>query len=61
MAEFERTVQSLEKDYDVLELRTLLSGPYDHGGAVVTIQSGAGATLSRRCLWVGSCAGLILG
>ena len=44
MAEFERTVQSLEKDYDVLELRTLLSGPYDHGGAVVTIQSGAGGT-----------------
>jgi len=44
MAEFERTVESLEKDYNALELRTLLSGPYDAAGAVVTIQSGAGGT-----------------
>lgn len=44
MAEFERTVASLEKDYDALELRTLLSGPYDQGGAIITIQSGAGGT-----------------
>ncbi|NRA96369.1 MAG: peptide chain release factor 2 [Planctomycetes bacterium] len=44
MAELEKTVSTLEKAYDVLELRTLLSGRYDRAGAVVTIQSGAGGT-----------------
>lgn len=44
MAEFAQTVDDLEKNYADLELRTLLSGPYDDGGAIVTIQSGAGGT-----------------
>ena len=44
MAELEKTVSAIEKAYDVLELRTLLSGRYDKAGAIVTIQSGAGGT-----------------
>ncbi len=43
-AEFASTVDSLEKSYDALELRALLSGPYDRSNAILTIQSGAGGT-----------------
>ena len=44
LQEFERTVESLEVEYAQLELRTMLSGPYDRNNAIVTIQAGAGGT-----------------
>lgn len=39
-----RALADMESRFDQLELETLLSGAYDRGGAVVTIQSGAGGT-----------------
>jgi len=42
--EVEKTVGELEILKDDLQLKTLLSGPYDAGGAVITVQSGAGGT-----------------
>lgn len=44
LAEFERTLAEIETGYDALELRTLLSGPYDRSDAILTIQAGAGGT-----------------
>ena len=44
LIELETSIAELEKLHDDLELRTLLSGPYDAGGAVLTVQSGAGGT-----------------
>ncbi len=43
-AEVLRIVAEMRQNFADLELRTLLSGPFDAGGAVVTIQSGAGGT-----------------
>ena len=37
-------LQSLKADLDRWELERLLSGPYDKGGAVLTINAGAGGT-----------------
>jgi len=42
--EVEKTVSQLEILRDDLQLKTLLAGPYDAGGAVLTVQSGAGGT-----------------
>lgn len=40
--DLERQLESLAKEVDVLEFRTLLGGPYDRGAALVSIHSGAG-------------------
>ena len=42
LAEAERELISVRKDLGALEVRTLLSGPYDQRDAVVSIRSGAG-------------------
>ena len=39
-----REAQALERDVDRLEFRLWLSGPYDHGDAIVAIHAGAGGT-----------------
>ena len=43
-AELEAEAESLEHRMDQLELRTYLSGPYDKGNALLSINSGAGGT-----------------
>ncbi len=45
--EIDSTVQALRKSLDGLELRSMLSGPDDHRGAIVTINPGAGGTESQ--------------
>jgi len=42
--ELETEAQALEKRLEALQLTTLLSGPYDKGGALLSINSGAGGT-----------------
>jgi len=42
--ELETEIQSLEKQIDILEFDTLLSGPYDKGNALLSINAGAGGT-----------------
>lgn len=42
LAEAEREYETIKKDLDALEVRTLLSGEYDEREAVVTIRAGAG-------------------
>ena len=42
--ELEAEAESLEHRMDQLELRTYLSGPYDKGNALLSINSGAGGT-----------------
>ena len=44
LAEVEASCRELEQRHDALELKTLLSGPWDHCGAVLTFQAGAGGT-----------------
>jgi len=44
LRELEGMVAELEERHSDLELRTLLSGPFDAGGAVLTVQAGAGGT-----------------
>jgi peptide chain release factor 2 len=41
-AELAKEAQRLEKELGDLEIRTLLSGPYDEATALITIRSGAG-------------------
>jgi len=43
-AELEEEASALESKLDSLELTTLLSGPYDKGNALLSINSGAGGT-----------------
>ena len=43
-AELENELQALETEIANRELYTLLSGPYDRGDALLTINSGAGGT-----------------
>ncbi len=43
-SELESEAETLEKKLDELELTTLLSGPYDKGNALLSINSGAGGT-----------------
>lgn len=45
--ELENEVQSLESEIDRREINTLLSGPYDKGNAILTINAGAGGTDSQ--------------
>lgn len=42
--ELEKEIQSLEKKIDTLEFDTLLSGSYDKGNALLSINAGAGGT-----------------
>ncbi len=44
LLEVEATCRELTTRHDALELKTLLSGPWDHCGAVLTFQAGAGGT-----------------
>lgn len=44
LAEVQATLSDLQQRYDSLELKTLLNGPWDHCGAVLTFQAGAGGT-----------------
>jgi peptide chain release factor 2 len=43
-SELESEAEKLEKQIERLELSTLLSGPYDKGNALLSINSGAGGT-----------------
>jgi peptide chain release factor 2 len=43
-AELEKETAAIEKEVASLELKTLLSGPYDKGNALLAINSGAGGT-----------------
>lgn len=47
IADLERESLQLEKELDVIELRTLLSGPYDKGNAILSIHSGMGGIDSQ--------------
>ena len=49
--ELEKEVASIEVELQKRELNTLLSGPYDAGNALLTINSGAGGTDSQD--WAG--------
>ena len=42
--ELESEIETLRKELDLLEIQTLLSGPYDKGGALLSINAGAGGT-----------------
>jgi len=46
-AELEPEIKQIEKLVDQKELNTLLSGPYDRGNALLTINAGAGGTDSQ--------------
>jgi peptide chain release factor 2 len=43
-AELENEAAAIEKEVSSLELKTLLSGPYDKGNALLAINAGAGGT-----------------
>ncbi len=47
LAEVETATQALARDVEALELRSLLSGPDDHLGAIVELHAGAGGTESQ--------------
>lgn len=53
--EFEKEIQvetdAIGKQLEILEIETLLSGPYDKGNAFLSLNSGAGGTES--CDWAG--------
>jgi len=42
--ELEEGIQSIEKKVDLFELDALLSGPYDKGNAILSLNAGAGGT-----------------
>jgi peptide chain release factor 2 len=44
LAEAEQNIHTLYRELDQWDLQQLLSGPYDQGGAVLTINAGAGGT-----------------
>ena len=43
-ADLETEAAAIEKEVSSLELKTLLSGPYDKGNALLAINAGAGGT-----------------
>lgn len=45
--EWERELETVEKELEELELRNMLQGPDDHRDAMITIHSGAGGTESQ--------------
>ncbi len=45
--ELEIELSGIEKEMDQRELKTLLSGRYDHGNALLTVHAGAGGTDSQ--------------
>lgn len=42
--DLEKEIASIESEVDILEFDTLLSGPYDKGNAILSINAGAGGT-----------------
>ena len=46
-SELESEIDSISKEMDNRELKTLLSGRYDHGNALLSIHAGAGGTDSQ--------------
>lgn len=48
--EIRKELRKFEKDFEDLRIRTLLSGEYDSGNAIVTLHAGAGGT--DACDWV---------
>lgn len=50
LSELKKSVRSLEKKVDGLELAVLLSGPYDRNNAIISLHAGAGGTESQD--WV---------
>lgn len=49
--EIQETLDSFEKTFEEIRIKTLLSGEYDKTGAIVTLHAGAGGTES--CDWAG--------
>lgn len=47
LAEIEQEAAAIQQELDQRELSTLLSGPYDRGNALLTINAGAGGTDSQ--------------
>lgn len=45
--DLERELDAIEKELEARELSALLSGPYDHGNALLSINAGAGGTDSQ--------------
>ncbi|MDE6312454.1 MAG: peptide chain release factor 2 [Lachnospiraceae bacterium] len=50
LPEIEEQLAELEKEYEDIKIKTLLSGEYDKDNAILTLHSGAGGT--EACDWV---------
>jgi len=50
LKQIETELVSLQRDVSLLEVQTLLGGPFDHNNAILSINAGAGGTES--CDWV---------
>ena len=50
LPEIEEQLSELEREYEAIRIKTLLSGEYDKDNAIVTLHSGAGGT--EACDWV---------
>lgn len=44
LADAEREIEALERDFEALEVRLTLGGPYDARGALLSLHAGAGGT-----------------
>ena len=50
LPEIEEQLAELEREYEDIKIKTLLSGEYDKDNAILTLHSGAGGT--EACDWV---------
>ena len=50
LPEIEEQINELEREYEAIKIKTLLSGEYDKDNAILTLHSGAGGT--EACDWV---------
>lgn len=50
LPEIEEQLSELEREYEAIKIKTLLSGEYDKDNAILTLHSGAGGT--EACDWV---------
>ena len=46
LKQIETELVSLQRDVSLLEVQTLLGGPFDHNNAILSINAGAGGTES---------------